>query len=98
MRASAQGARLVGRRMHPLRDQPVVGRRVEAAGAGRTVKKGASAEQLRPVIAAMLADGPHRTAAARLGALIRESRGTATAADRILEVVPNGARPASRLG
>ncbi|RNM13601.1 glycosyltransferase [Nocardioides pocheonensis] len=98
MRALAHDLPLVVMPMHPLLDQPVVGRQVEAAGAGRTVKKGASAEQLRPVIAAMLADGPHRTAAARLGALIRESRGTATAADRILEVVPNGARPASRLG
>ena len=98
LRALAHDVPLVVMPMHPLLDQPVVGRSVQEAGAGRTVKKGASAEQLRPVIAAMLADGPHRTAAARLGALIRESRGTATAADRILEVVSDGARQASQLG
>jgi UDP:flavonoid glycosyltransferase YjiC (YdhE family) len=98
MRALAHDLPLLVMPMHPMLDQPLVGRRVQAAGAGRLVKKSASAERLRPVIADLLADGPHRTSAARLGALIRESRGTTTAADRILEVVPNGARPASQLG
>ncbi len=90
MRALAHDLPLVVMPMHPLLDQPVVGRQVEAAGAGRTVKKGASAQALRPVIEELLADGPHRTAAARLGALIRESRGSEAAADRILALVPNG--------
>jgi UDP:flavonoid glycosyltransferase YjiC (YdhE family) len=90
MRALAHDLPLVVMPMHPLLDQPVVGRQVEAAGAGRIVKKGASPDQLRPVIEGLLADGPHRTAAARLGARIRESRGTETAADRILSLVRNG--------
>jgi len=95
MRALAHDLPLVVMPMHPLLDQPVVGRRVEAAGAGRMMKKTASATTLRPVIEELIADGGHRLAAARLGALVRESRGTATAADRILEVVPNGVRRAS---
>lgn len=98
MRALAHDLPLMVMPMHPMLDQPVVGRQVEAAGAGRLVKKRASAAKLRPVIEELLADGPHRLAAARLGALIRESRGTSTAADRILEVVPNGARQESQLG
>jgi UDP:flavonoid glycosyltransferase YjiC (YdhE family) len=53
------------------------------------VKKSATAEQLRPVIAELLADGPHRDAAARLGAAIRSANGSGTAADRILSLVRN---------
>jgi UDP:flavonoid glycosyltransferase YjiC (YdhE family) len=94
MRALAHDLPLVVMPMHPMLDQPVVGRRLEEAGAGRLVKKNASPARLRPVIAALLADGPHRGAAARLGARIRESRGTQTAADRIQALVPNGVRQA----
>ena len=85
--------------MHPLLDQPVVARSVEAAGAGRVVRKKANVDRLRPVIATMLADGPHRAAAARLGREIRALPGAAGAADRI-EALTHGAvatpRPASR--
>jgi UDP:flavonoid glycosyltransferase YjiC (YdhE family) len=90
MRALAHDLPLVVMPMHPLLDQPVVGRQVEAAGAGRTVKKGASADELRPVIEELLADGPHRTAAARLGAEIRALRGPANAAERIEALTRNG--------
>lgn len=77
--------------MHPLLDQPMVGRAVEAAGAGRMLPKKASPARLRPVIEELLGDGPHRAAAARLGAAIRASGGVATAADELLAVVRNGA-------
>jgi hypothetical protein len=63
---------------------------VAAAGAGRVVAKGARPATLAPVIAELLAPGPHRVAAARLGARIRELRGTETAADRVLAAVGNG--------
>jgi UDP:flavonoid glycosyltransferase YjiC (YdhE family) len=92
MRALAHDLPLVVMPMHPFLDQPLVGKRLEAAGAGRLVKKGATPDQLRPVIEELLADGPHRPAAARLGRRIRECRGTATAADRVLELVSNGVR------
>lgn len=76
--------------MHPLLDQPMVGRTVADAGAGRTLKKGSSATQLRPVVEELLGEGPHRRAAARLGAAIRSGRGAASAADRIEALVTNG--------
>lgn len=75
--------------MHPLVDQPAVGRAIEAAGAGRRLPKRASARRLRPVVADLLADGPHRAAAARLGAEIR-ALGPARAADRIETLLGNG--------
>lgn len=76
--------------MHPLVDQPMVGTAVEAAGAGRRLAKKSSPEVLRPVIEELLGDGPHRDAAARLGAEIRELRGTSRAANRIEALVGNG--------
>ena len=86
--------------MHPMLDQPMVARSVERAGAGRVVRKKATADELRPVIAALLAAGPHRVAAARLGEGIRALPGAAGAADLIQGLVRNGAgtppRPASR--
>lgn len=90
MRALAHDLPLVVMPMHPMLDQPVVGRSVEQAGAGAVVRKKASPDELRPVIAKLLGDGPHRGAAARLGAAIRDANGTATAADLVLESVGNG--------
>jgi hypothetical protein len=49
------------------------------------------------VIAAMLADGPHRAAAARLGAEIRSMPGAGNAADHI-ETVAGDPATTSRLG
>ena len=69
--------------MHPLLDQPMVGRSVQQAGAGRLLAKRSRPAALRPVIEELLGEGPHRVAAARLGAAIRESRGAATAADLV---------------
>jgi UDP:flavonoid glycosyltransferase YjiC (YdhE family) len=80
--------------MHPLVDQPMVGKAVEAAGAGRRMPKKSSPRALRPVIEELLGDGPHREAAARLGAEIRDLRGPVNAADRLEALVGNGV-PAS---
>jgi UDP:flavonoid glycosyltransferase YjiC (YdhE family) len=73
--------------MHPMLDQPMVARSVGAAGAARVVPKKATAADLTPVITALLADGPHRAAAARLGAEIRSMPGARNAADRIESLV-----------
>ena len=83
MQALAHDTPLVLMPMHPLLDQPMVARSVASAGAGRVVPKKAGAARLAPVIAAMLGDGPHRAAAARLGAEIRAMPGVTNAADRI---------------
>ena len=87
MQALAHDLPMVLMPMHPMLDQPMVARSVEAAGAGRVVRKKADADDLAPVIAELLADGPHRAAAARLGAEIRAMPGAANAADRIEELV-----------
>jgi len=90
MRALAHDLPLVVMPMHPMLDQPMVGKAVEAAGAGRVVAKKAKPAALASVIADLVADGPHRAAAASLGASIRGMRGTETAADRVLASVGNG--------
>ncbi|MDX6357032.1 MAG: hypothetical protein QOH37_86 [Nocardioidaceae bacterium] len=100
MQALAHDVPLVLMPMHPMLDQPMVARSVEAAGAGRVVPKKAAAADLTPVIAALLADGPHRAAAARLGAEIRSMPGARNAADRIESLLKDGAptseHPAAR--
>jgi len=90
MRALAHDLPLVIMPMHPRLDQPMVGKTVEQAGAGAVVSKKAKPEELRPIIARLLADGPHRAAAARLGAAIRSANGTVTAADHVLAAVGTG--------
>jgi MGT family glycosyltransferase len=91
MQALAHDVPLVLMPMHPMLDQPMVARSVAAAGAGRVVPKKASADDLRPVIASLLGDGPHRAAAARLGAEIRAMPGASGAAARVEGLVADGA-------
>jgi UDP:flavonoid glycosyltransferase YjiC (YdhE family) len=71
-------------------DQGMVGRSVQEAGAGRLLRKKSSPERLRPVIAELMSDGPHRAAAARLGAAIRGARGQAVGADLVESHVASG--------
>ena len=100
MQALAHDLPLVVMPMHPMLDQPMVGRTVQEAGAGRVVAKKATADQLAPVVAELLADGSHRAAAAQLGAEIRAMPGATNAADRIEGLLSDAAtapgRPAAR--
>ena len=88
--------------MHPLPDQPMVGASVAGAGAGAVVKRSAKQAVLAPVLAGLLDRGPHREAAARLGAAIRAMPGATNGADRIEELLrrepraPERGRPAAR--
>jgi UDP:flavonoid glycosyltransferase YjiC (YdhE family) len=88
--------------MHPFLDQPMVGTSVAEAGAGAVVKRSAKPAELVPALAALLADGPHRAAAARLGAEIRALPGAVNGADRIGRLLrrgpraPEPGRPAAR--
>ena len=81
-------------------DQPLVGRRLEECGAGRVVAKRATPAELTPVLAAMLAEGPHRAAAARLGAAVRALPGAVRGADALEALLRDGAgtrgRPSAR--
>ncbi|HEX5088052.1 MAG TPA: nucleotide disphospho-sugar-binding domain-containing protein [Nocardioides sp.] len=77
--------------MDRLTDQPYVGRSLVAAGAGRMLRKGAAADRIAPELAALLADGPHRAAAARLGAEVRSLPGATLGADAVEELLRDGA-------
>lgn len=98
MRALAHDLPLLVVPMHPLVDQPLVGRRVQAAGAGRLLAKRSSSAALRRAIEDLLADGPHRTAAAALGADIRSRAGGTAAADQLEAVVTAADRSGAQLG
>jgi UDP:flavonoid glycosyltransferase YjiC (YdhE family) len=69
--------------MDPNADQVTVARSVQAAGAGRSVRKAASPDDLAPVLAELLADGAHRSAAAALGDAVRAMPGDVLGADAV---------------
>lgn len=87
MQALAHDLPMVVMPMDRLTDQPLVGRTLAEAGAARVVRKGARPEALAPVLAEMLADGPHRAAASRLGAEVRAMPGATLGADVLEEHV-----------
>ena len=87
MLALAHGLPLVILPMHPMLDQAMVGKVVEAAGAGVSIKRTSSPEEIRSALESVM-DEPHRQAAATIGARWRGSDGAATAADRILALRP----------
>jgi MGT family glycosyltransferase len=87
MRALAHDLPVVVVPMHPMLDQRMIGEAVARTGAGTVVAKGDITARLRGEVARLLADGPHRTAAAQLGARIRERDGAAVAADHLATLV-----------
>lgn len=80
-------------------DHVVVARSIVAAGAGRTVSRRGSADDLRAALAALLDDPAYRAAAARLGTAIRATDAVGDGASA-LEALTDGAaapgRPAAR--
>jgi UDP:flavonoid glycosyltransferase YjiC (YdhE family) len=86
-RALAHGIPLLIMPMHPMLDQTAVGRAVARHGAATLLSKNARPAAIRDTALALLADGPHREAARRLGAEIRDRDGAVTAADTLEELV-----------
>jgi MGT family glycosyltransferase len=80
MLALAHDLPLVILPMNPAFDQPLIGRRVQEKGAGLTLPSSASPTEIRAAIERVLADSRYREEAARLGAAVRGSEGTRTAA------------------
>ncbi|BEL03452.1 hypothetical protein Q0Z83_016430 [Actinoplanes sichuanensis] len=64
-------------------DQPLVGSVLQRAGAAAVVPRQAGTAVIRAAVDRLLAPGPHRTAAARLGAEIRTTPGAAAAASEV---------------
>lgn len=83
MRALAHDLPLLVLPLDPMLDQPMVGKAIQGAGAGRVMRRSASVDAIAATIGELVADGPHRDGAARLGAQIRDSQGTARAADEL---------------
>jgi UDP:flavonoid glycosyltransferase YjiC (YdhE family) len=92
VRALAHGLPLVIMPMHPMLDQPMVGKAVEAAGAGVSIKRTASPQQIRAALETVLG-GSHRAAAEKIAERWRGIDGAAVAADRILALQPKRVSP-----
>jgi UDP:flavonoid glycosyltransferase YjiC (YdhE family) len=72
--------------MHPMLDQRMVGQSLVDAGAGRLLAKKAKPGAIAATVAELMSDGPHRTAAARLGTAIRATSGASAGAELIESV------------
>jgi UDP:flavonoid glycosyltransferase YjiC (YdhE family) len=97
-RALAHGVPVLVLPMHPMLDQPMVGRSVERAGAGRSLPKSSSPARLAAAVTALLADEHARSAAARLGERLRAMDAAGAAADAVERLVAERSHRASRTG
>ena len=86
--------------MDAMTDQVYIGKAIARAGAGRTMGRKSAPEKMRAAVEELLADGPHRAAAARLGAEVRSLPGAQLGADAVEARITNGAaapgRPSGR--
>jgi UDP:flavonoid glycosyltransferase YjiC (YdhE family) len=87
MAALAHDVPLLVLPMHPLLDQPMVGRAVANASAGSMLSKRAKPATIAEAAGRLLSDGSHRRAAAELGAAIRAADGAKTAASHLEAVL-----------
>ncbi len=92
MRALAHDVPLLIIPAHPMADQPEVGKRIAERDAGKVLSAKASVEEVRAAVVDLVADGPHRAAAARLGARIREHDGAVAAVDALESLLVGAAR------
>ncbi len=88
MRALSHDLPLLVMPMHPMLDQKMISQSVERQGAARLLRKTASAEQIRDTVRPLLKPGPHRHAAAVIGARLRKNSGAVAAADRLSTLLP----------
>ena len=80
MTALAHDVPVVVLPLDPRSDHRLVGTSLERAGAGRLVD---GPDAVAGAVLALLAEGPHRAAAARLGAQVRSSPGARGGADAL---------------
>jgi UDP:flavonoid glycosyltransferase YjiC (YdhE family) len=77
--------------MHPMLDQKMVGQSLVDAGAGGLVSKTATPAAIAAAVDELMSDGPHRAAAARLGAAIRAASGARAGAELVESVATSRA-------
>lgn len=87
MLALAHDLPLVILPMNPAFDQPLIGSRIQQEGAGLALPSSAPPAAIRAAVEKVRADGTYRREAGRLGAAIRASDGTRTAATTLLSLV-----------
>lgn len=85
MLALAHDVPLLVMPMHPMLDQPMIGKSLQARGAARMLSKKASPDLIGATARRLLNDGSYRRSAARIGARIRERDGAAVAVDTLVE-------------
>ena len=85
-RALAHGVPILVLPMHPMLDQPMIGRAVAASGAGLTLSKSAAPDAIRDAVQRLLDDPSFARAAARLGVELRARDGAVAGADEIERV------------
>ncbi len=83
MLALAHGVPLLVLPMTTTFDQPTIGRLVEEHGAGLTMSKKSSPEQIRAAVERLLAESEYRIAAEGLGSTIRAQNSAAVAAEAL---------------
>lgn len=85
VRALAAGVPVLVLPMHPLLDQPEIGRLLERIGAGRMLPKSSRPPRIGAAVTELLASSAAREVAGAVGAAIREQDGAVAAADAIEE-------------
>ncbi|MGR0220371.1 glycosyltransferase [Agromyces sp. ZXT2-6] len=86
-RALAHGVPVLVLPMHPMLDQPMVGRSIERAGAGQALPKSSSPARLAAAVTDLLSDEGARSAAARLGERLQATDAAGAAADVVERLV-----------
>jgi UDP:flavonoid glycosyltransferase YjiC (YdhE family) len=69
--------------MHPMLDQKMVGQSLVDVGAGRLLSKTSKPAGIAAAVDELISEGPHRDAAARMGAAIRTTSGASAGADLV---------------
>ncbi|HEY0374121.1 MAG TPA: nucleotide disphospho-sugar-binding domain-containing protein [Amnibacterium sp.] len=92
VRALAHGVPVLVLPMHPMLDQPIVGREVAASGAGLAAPKSASPERIRAAVTRLLGEPAFGAAARTIGTAMVARDGAAVAADE-LERLAGQSRP-----
>lgn len=87
MAALAHDVPLLVLPLHPLLDHAMVGRAVQDAGAGRSVRRTASTTTIAAAVTDLLTDPAHRAAAATVGARLRAQDGATGGADALEELL-----------
>jgi UDP:flavonoid glycosyltransferase YjiC (YdhE family) len=90
--ALAHGVPLLVLPLDRATDQPWVGAAVQRAGVGRRLSRTARPAKIRAAVEQLLADGPHREAAARMGEHARALDGRARGAEVLEMVARSGLR------